>query len=195
MSSAVRVERYDERYFAHNEHVVMCMRRHPAILLRPALPALAWFLVAFLLTPAVDVTLFSAILWLVATAFLVRLGWRALFWWIDHIILTNQRVLEVYGILTRVVASMPLTKVTDFAYRRSVLGRVLGYGEFSMESAGQSQALSRIVFVPDPDVFYRTMAELVSPQWVPGDSDEQEARSAERRGRAARAGRSPRGQR
>ena len=46
---------------------------------------------------------------------------------------------------------MPLIKVTDMSYNRSVPGRILGYGRFVMESAGQDQALREVNWVPDPD--------------------------------------------
>ena len=52
---------------------------------------------------------------------------------------------------------MPLAKVTDMSYNRSPLGRLLGYGTFVMESAGQDQALHRVEWVPDPDQTYRAI--------------------------------------
>ena len=42
------------------------------------------------------------------------------------------------------VAMMPLAKVTDLRLSESILGRMLRYGEFIVESAGQEQALSRV---------------------------------------------------
>jgi len=52
---------------------------------------------------------------------------------------------------------MPLTKVTDMSYNRSPLGRLLGYGTFVMESAGQDQALRTVGWVADPDHTYRVI--------------------------------------
>ena len=70
-------------------------------------------------------------------------------------------IFEVSGLLSRKVASMPLTRVTDMTYRRSLLGRLLGYGDLIVESAGQDQALTTINFLPNPDEFYRTVTALV----------------------------------
>ena len=56
---------------------------------------------------------------------------------------------------------MPLRKVTDMTYERSVLGRLLGYGEFIMESAGQDQALSRVPYLPRPDSLYLEVSQLL----------------------------------
>ena len=55
------------------------------------------------------------------------------------------------------VAMMPLIKVTDMSYQRSVPGRIFGYGRFVLESAGQDQALRQVDWVPHPDVTYRIL--------------------------------------
>ena len=67
---------------------------------------------------------------------------------------------------------MPLIKVTDMSYARPPLGRLLGYGEIVIESAGQDQALRRITHLPDPDGLYLEICELLfgpraalGPRW------------------------------
>jgi hypothetical protein len=56
---------------------------------------------------------------------------------------------------------MPLTNVTDLTYKRDPLGRLLGYGEFVVESAGQDQALSNIKYLPRPDRLYLTLVDMM----------------------------------
>jgi hypothetical protein len=46
---------------------------------------------------------------------------------------------------------MLLTKVTDMSFQWSVLGRILGYGEFIVESAGQDQAVRNVDHLPYPE--------------------------------------------
>ena len=99
---------------------------------------------------------------LVAIYFTARLVWKVLLWWYDRIVVTDQRIFEVSGVLTRKVASIPLERVTDMTYQRSIGGRVLGYGEVIFETAGQVQALDRIHHLPQPDDFYRTITSLVT---------------------------------
>ncbi|HEX5859843.1 MAG TPA: PH domain-containing protein, partial [Microbacterium sp.] len=66
--------------------------------------------------------------------------------------------------IRRKVAMMPLLKVTDMTYDRSLLGRIVGYGTFVLESAGQGQALSVITHVPDADTHYRAICtQLFGP--------------------------------
>jgi hypothetical protein len=62
-----------------------------------------------------------------------------------------------YGLVTQQVGMMPLAKVTDMSYNRSPAGRLLGYGTFVMESAGQDQALHRVRWVARPDQTYRAI--------------------------------------
>lgn len=72
-------------------------------------------------------------------------------WFDRQLVLTNKRIMVVQGLVSKSVNSMPINKLTDMVYHRSSLGRVLGYGLFDVESAGQDQALKIMNFVPDPD--------------------------------------------
>ena len=55
----------------------------------------------------------------------------------------------------------PLTKVTDMSFQRSSLGRVPGYGEFILESAGQDQALRVVDHLPYPEQLYLEVCGLI----------------------------------
>jgi uncharacterized membrane protein YdbT with pleckstrin-like domain len=98
----------------------------------------------------------------VALFFVLRLAWRIWDWWADRIVVTDERIFEISGVLTRRVASMPVSRVTDMTYKRTIGGRILGYGEVIVESAGQEQGLSSIDHIPQPDHFYRTVTSLVT---------------------------------
>jgi hypothetical protein len=94
-------------------------------------------------------------------------GWQILDWWYDRFILTNKRVMNVSGVITRNVAMMPLARVTDMKYVQSPLGRVLNYGSFEIESAGQEQALRNVPYLPNPnDLYLRIVEEMYEPEAV-----------------------------
>jgi membrane protein YdbS with pleckstrin-like domain len=94
-------------------------------------------------------------------------SWRVGDWWFDRFILTNKRVMVVSGIITRKVAMMPLLRVTDMKYVQSPLGRVLNYGTFELESAGQDQALRKVDNLPNPNELYlRIVEEMYEPEAV-----------------------------
>jgi hypothetical protein len=155
----------DARYLGVDEQIVTVDRRHVAVLLRPALHALLAIavsgVVGLVTSPQEGADLIDTLLGLVAIFFAARLAWRMWEWWVDRIVVTDRRIFEVSGIVTRKVASMPLAKVTDMTYQRSLLGRLLGYGDFVVESPGQRQGIYRIDHLPKPDDFYRTVTSLV----------------------------------
>jgi hypothetical protein len=72
--------------------------------------------------------------------------------------------MTVGGLITRRVGMMPLPRVTDMAYTQSPLGRILNYGTFVLESAGQDQALREIKPLPRPgDLYLLFCQEMYEP--------------------------------
>lgn len=157
--------RGDDRYLAVDERVVCRVRRHPALLVRPFSEALGAIIAAaflgFLLSPADGSDLLDTILGMVAIVFMARFAWKGWLWSVARIVVTDRRIFEVSGIVSRRVSSMPLAKVTDMTYHRSLMGRLLGYGALRVESPGQKQAVEQIAYLPRPDDFYRTVTSLV----------------------------------
>lgn len=100
-------------------------------------------------------------------AVMIWVSWKIGDWFFDRFILTNKRVMVVNGIVTRRVAMMPLLRVTDMKYEQSPLGRMLNYGTFVLESAGQEQALREVKHLPNPNELYlRVVEEMYEPQAV-----------------------------
>ena len=80
----------------------------------------------------------------------VRFTVLTILWWIERIVITDKRVMLAQGFIVHKVGMMPLGKVTDLTFERSIGGRMLGYGTLIVESAGQIQALNRIDYMPRP---------------------------------------------
>jgi uncharacterized membrane protein YdbT with pleckstrin-like domain len=91
----------------------------------------------------------------------VRMIWKVIAWHGTFLVVTSQRILLVSGVLTRKVALIPLVKVTDMSLQRSSTGRLLGFGEFIIESAGQDQALRNVKFIPYPEQLYLEICGLI----------------------------------
>lgn len=150
------------RYLLSSEQRVFAVRRHWASLAS----TFVWFLV-FLALGVVMLVMFRdhplaetfafcfvifSILWVL---------WFVLDWYFEEIVVTNRRVLLVTGVLSRKVGIMPLIKVTDLTFEQTLFGRMLGYGTFIVESAGQDQALSRIDYMARPLHRYRQISALL----------------------------------
>jgi uncharacterized membrane protein YdbT with pleckstrin-like domain len=96
-----------------------------------------------------------------ALAAVLRFTLKVILWWIERIVITDKRVMLAQGIITHKVGMMPLSKVTDLTFERTLDGRMLGYGTIVVESAGQIQALNRIEYVPRPEEIYEALSELI----------------------------------
>lgn len=158
------------KYLLAAERVHIAERRHWAVLAVPVGATFGALLVALILDTALPpaAAVVRDVIWLAWTAMLVWLAWKIIEWWADRFVVTNKRVMLVHGIITRKVGMMPLSKVTDMSYERSVIARLMGFGVFVMESAGQDQAFRRIRYVPQPDWLYREMCALLfTPDVVP----------------------------
>jgi membrane protein YdbS with pleckstrin-like domain len=151
---------------ASGEEVRIDERKHWSVLANPALQMIGVIIAALLLgdiiSPNTGSDLFDDFLSVVVVFYILRFGFHVWLWAVNRIVVTDQRVIEESGVLNRKVASMPLTKVTDLEYNRSLMGRLLGYGELSLESAGQKQAITSIEPINDPDTFYERFTTLLA---------------------------------
>jgi hypothetical protein len=77
--------------------------------------------------------------------------WKALAANLDCFVITNMRVFRVKGVLARSHATMPLGRILDITVVKPLIGRLLGFGHFTFESAAQDQGLREIRYVGSPD--------------------------------------------
>lgn len=152
-----------QRYLLEGERVVVDVRQHWFVVARPvAYTVLALALVLFVdARIRVDGGGTARLLWLGWFGMLGWMAWEIVQWRHDRFIATDKRLLLNYGLITKRVAMMPLIKVTDMSYRRTVPGRIFGYGQFILESAGQDQALRTVDWVPHPDATYRIICSEI----------------------------------
>jgi uncharacterized membrane protein YdbT with pleckstrin-like domain len=151
------------RYLLPHERQVITVHQHPAILIRPIFEVLIGLAIAGWLSNSVAHGNGTVILviWIVWGLVFLRLVWKVFEWGETYFVVTSQRFLLATGILTRKVNMMPLAKVTDMSFQRSALGRVFGYGEFILESAGQDQALTNVDYLPYPEQLYLEVCGLI----------------------------------
>ena len=131
------------------EHVVDEVRHHWVVYVRPVVEAVValGLLAAFLLSSV-------TIAWLpllASVAIAAHAGWLALSDHMDRFVVTNLRVFRIRGVLSRRLATMPITRILDITVDKPFLGRLLGFGHFVFESAAQDQGLRDIRYVGRPD--------------------------------------------
>jgi membrane protein YdbS with pleckstrin-like domain len=171
VSPAASVPASVSRYLLPREQSCITVRKHPAELAGPLILACGGLLAAGELTrrsvrPKVVRGAYLSVL----LYFLQRVGaWQA-----TYFTVTEMRMILVSGFVVRKVAMMPLARVTDMSFQRSALGRLLGYGEFIVESAGEKQALRTIDFLPYPDQLYLEVCGLIVPGAVAETQQDQD---------------------
>jgi len=149
-----------DRYLTSAEKIVFRSRLHWIKIVMPWV----WFFLALFLLGILDARLAAGnsarnILVIVLMLVLLRAVWHTFQWYREWFVGTDRRLMLTLGILTRKVAMIPLSKVTDMRYDRPPIGQILGYGSFVLESAGQDQAFREVHYVPHPDLLYRRISE------------------------------------
>ena len=147
------------------ERVVVASHRHWASVAEPAATAVLGLVVAAVLVTVVErgFQVDAGLLWWLALIPIGRALYRVFEWRLEWFVATDKRLLLTSGFISRKVAMMPIVKVTDMSYTRTPLGRLLGYGRFVLESAGQDQALREINHIPYPEQVYLEVCGMLFP--------------------------------
>lgn len=84
----------------------------------------------------------------------------------DRLVVTERRVLRVYGNLDQVRASLPMSGIAAIEVERTRLGRVFGYGHLRLVAAAHDRGLPDVRWVPRVDarveLIRRTMADQLA---------------------------------
>lgn len=151
-----------DEYLLPTERRVIRVRQHWAVMSEPLTEtALFLLLVVALERYLPDNVLVDNVTFYLALVAVLRFTVLTIQWWIERIVITDKRVMLSQGIIVHNVGMMPLSKVTDLTFRRTLGGRVFGYGTMIVESAGQIQALNQIRYMPRPEEIYEALSELV----------------------------------
>ena len=151
------------RFLLPHERQVITVHQHPAILIRPIFWVLIGLAVAGWLSSALAHSngIALLIIWILWGVLFLNLAVKVWEWAVTYFVVTSQRFVLATVVITRKVNMMPLAKVTDMTFQRSPMGRLLGFGEFILESAGQDQALTNVDYLPYPEQLYLEVCGLI----------------------------------
>jgi uncharacterized membrane protein YdbT with pleckstrin-like domain len=118
------------------EDVVFDTRTHPKALLLPVLVLLVMLAVAIFLDKAIDNSTVGWVVWGVAAAVILWLSvWPFLNWLTASYTVTTRRLITRYGVITRRGHDIPLSRVSDVAYEKDLIDRLLGCGTLVISDA------------------------------------------------------------
>jgi uncharacterized membrane protein YdbT with pleckstrin-like domain len=151
-----------DEYVLPTERRIIRVREHWAVMLNPILQSAAVLLLIVVAERTLPDSVFlDNLAFYGALVVVVRFTILVLLWWVERIVVTDKRVMKSEGIIVHKVGMIPLSKVTDLSFVRSLNGRIFGYGKIVIESAGQNQAFDEIDYIPRPEEIYEALTELV----------------------------------
>jgi membrane protein YdbS with pleckstrin-like domain len=113
---------------------------------------------------------------LLLAACIVRGSWSLVAYRCDLFVVTDKRVLRLWGVLFKNRGVVPIERIVDTTVQNPLLGRLLGYGHLVFESAAQEQGLRDVRFMPDPDMLDRIIQIL--QYGAPPDDGKEDAPAA-----------------
>jgi uncharacterized membrane protein YdbT with pleckstrin-like domain len=131
------------RLLRHGEEVVLDVRPHAWGLVPPALVSLL----------AVTGAVVAGVAGVPTVVLAVCLGWllrRYLRWMTTSFVLTTDRLIHRSGVLARRRREIPLDQLSDIGCRQRLLGRLVGIGDLTVESAGRD-SLEAFTGLPHPE--------------------------------------------
>jgi uncharacterized membrane protein YdbT with pleckstrin-like domain len=135
------------------EHVVLSTRTHVKALALPALVLVVVLGAAGYLSSlpgGAHAGTWRLVIWAFAVALLLAFAvWPFLGWLASTYTVTNRRQITRTGVLTRTGHDIPLNRISDVSYERSLLDRVLGCGSLVISDASEE---GRVVLDDIPDV-------------------------------------------
>ena len=87
----------------------------------------------------------------------VRIAWGFLSWRMNVYVLTNRRVIESTGVLSKRVADSSLEKLTDIVLKQSIVGRMLNYGDIVVLTASAGAGINDLKQIRRPMAFKTEM--------------------------------------
>ena len=147
-----------EMYLLPHERAVIVVRKHPGVFIGHCLLAGCWCVAACLVTALTESD--PLVLWAVWGGFFVVLAWlavRVIAWMESYFVVTDVRLIFITGLATKRAVSVPLREIATLDSRRSLLGRLAGYGEFVAEPARPGDTIPKMNYIP---YFEQLLAEM-----------------------------------
>ena len=170
--------KFSEKLLGQNEHVILHMRTHIKEIIPNLIATIVLIVVAVLAyvylpedwRPASTV----AIVAVAVTLFLVIFVWPWFNWLTSTYTITNRRIITRRGVLTKTGHDIPLSRISNVSYERSVLDRMVGCGSLVLQTSAAEPLL--LDDVPKVERVHVTLTELLFHTSADGSSRNDVAR-------------------
>lgn len=146
------------------ESIVTETRTHIKVLLIPFLILLVVAGATGFLAASVGDTASGAIRWVIIAIGVVLILWGSVLpfikWLTWTYTITNKRLVEQRGVLTRTGRVIPLSRINDVAFEKNLNDRLLGCGTLIIHDASDQAGLE-LKDIPHIEALHRTLTNLV----------------------------------
>ena len=118
------------------ETVVVSTRTHPKALLLPILALVVLLAIGVFVQTVIDRSLLTKVVWVLVAVGVLWFFVRPLLVWLTATYtITTRRLITRHGVITRKGHDIPLIRVSDVAYERDLIDRMLGCGTLVVSDA------------------------------------------------------------
>ena len=118
------------------ESIVVDTRTHPKALLLPILALVVLLAIGVFVQQVVDKTIVTEVVWVIVLIGVIWFVARpVLIWLTATYTITTRRLITRHGVITRRGHDIPLTRVSDVAYEKDLIDRLLGCGTLVISDA------------------------------------------------------------
>ncbi|MCW2748230.1 MAG: hypothetical protein JWP10_1372 [Nocardioidaceae bacterium] len=149
------------------EQVVHTMRTHVKVLFLPFLILVVVAAATGFLLSSVGDSGNGIPRWIIVVVAIVLLVWGVILpflrWLTWSYTITNRRLIEQKGLLTRTGRVIPLNRINDVSFEKNLNDRILGCGTLVVHDASEQSGL-RIDDIPHVEDVHRTLTNLIFEQ-------------------------------
>lgn len=145
----------------HGEKVILILRKHWFSLVPFIIFVIFSFSFTFYLINKINVSETTTnFFWLITIFPLLILIYKIIerkhnIWGI-----TNYRIIDEAGIISRYFKESPLNKINNTSYKQTILGRIFGYGDIAIQTAAKDGE-TIFKFVSNPKAFIETLQDSI----------------------------------
>jgi uncharacterized membrane protein YdbT with pleckstrin-like domain len=126
----------DKDLLNEGETIVVSTRTHPKALLLPIFALVVLLAIGVVVQRGIDEEVVTLVAWIVVAVGIVWFVLRPFLVWLTATYaITTRRLITRHGVITRRGHDIPLTRISDVAYEKDLIDRLLGCGTLVISDA------------------------------------------------------------
>ena len=151
----------DKDLLNEGESIVISTRTHPKALILPILALVVLLAIGVFVQTAIDERIVSLVVWVIVAVGVVWFVLRPfLIWLTATYAITTRRLITRHGVITRKGHDIPLTRISDVAYEKDLIDRLLGCGTLVISDASTHGQVA-LPDIPKIEKVQRDLSDLL----------------------------------